>query len=433
MSGNRIALSAQPLRHCAACGRPRGNVRRDWQPITRDGAIIGWTCPACPRWDEPIRRLVGNGGVRFRVVVDATPKGAGKRRQATRTLATLDEARAFVEQVRAEVAAARTFRRPDVETVAQLCERWLASRRDVRQVTRDGYRNALAPALRRIGDRDVRTLTVADVEALAEWMGSEGGRRGQPLGPRSVRAALVALSQAFDVATHEEAVDRNVVRLARRPRQRTRVGKDLEHWKPDDLRRFREHADTDPLAGAWRLTLCGLTRADVMGLRWSDVDLDAGTVTVRQGRVALDDGDAVDEPKSPQRRRIVPVEEIHSGTVAALRALRAAQAADRLAAGTAWHDSGLVVVDALGRGLRPEVYSDRFRRLCADAGVPVIRLHSVRHSLAFWLHREGTLAADAAALLGHTIEVHLATYLPESGASGIASAAAALGRATARW
>ena len=78
-----------------------------------------------------------------------------------------------------------------------------------------------------------------------------------------------------------------------------------------------------------------------------------------------------------------------------------------------------------------ETYSHRFQRLCRDAGVTPITLHAVRHSLAFWLHREGVAPADAAALLGHTVEVHLSTYLPHSGASGIASAARALGRASA--
>jgi integrase len=244
------------------------------------------------------------------------------------------------------------------------------------------------------------------------------------------RPALVALGQAFDTAVREGMVTRNVVRLARRPRQRKRVGRDLEHWQPAELLTFRSTADRDPLAAAWRLTLCGLTRADVMGLRWSDVDLEAGTVTVRTGRVALDHGYHVDEPKSAQRRRRVPVETIHPGTVAALRSLRVAQAADRLKAGEVWAESGLVVVDALGAPLRPETYSDRFRRLCATAGVSKITLHSVRHSLAFWLHSLGVTPADAAALLGHTVEVHLSTYLPESGATGIAAAAAALGRVT---
>lgn len=90
---------------------------------------------------------------------------------------------------------------------------------------------------------------------------------------------------------------------------------------------------------------------------------------------------------------------------------------------------GYVVVDEIGDPLAPQVYSDRFRRLCAAAGVRTINLHSVRHSLAFWLHQLGVAPADAAALLGHSVEVHLSTYLPHSGAAGIQAAARSLGAA----
>jgi len=297
-------------------------------------------------------------------------------------------------------------------------------------VTVKGYREALVPALRLIGSKDVREIGIREVETMTDSLAREGGRYGQPLSPRSVRAALGAMAQAFDLATREGTVSRNVVRLARRPRYRQRVGTDLEHWQLAELLRFREVADSDPLAAAWRLTLCGLTRADVMGLRWSDVDLDKGSVTVRTGRVALAKGDHTDEPKSAQRRRTVPVEEIHPGTVALLRSLKATQAADRLKAGEIWQESGLVVVDAIGVPLRPEVYSDRFRRLCSAAGVTPIRLHSVRHSLAFVLTGAGVLPGNAAALLGHTTEVFLSTYNPERGATGIREAAAALHRVT---
>ena len=64
-----------------------------------------------------------------------------------------------------------------------------------------------------------------------------------------------------------------------------------------------------------------------------------------------------------------------------------------------WQDSGLVVVDWLGRPVRPDGYSDRFAELCQEAGVPRLRLHNVRHSVALMLHQHGVAPADSAALL----------------------------------
>ncbi len=261
-------------------------------------------------------------------------------------------------------------------------------------------------------------------------MGTGGGSRGQGLGPRAVKGALGALAQVLDLAMREDAVSRNVARIVRRPRIRKIAGTDLQHWQPQDLQRFLDHTDSDPLAAAWRLTCCGMTRADVLGLRWSDIDLETGVVKVSQGRVALDHADHTDDPKSDARRRAIPFEAMWPGTVAALRALSARQAANQLMLGVQYADSGgLVVLDVLGKPVRPEWYSDRFRQLCLGAGVPVITLHSVRHSLAFWMHREGVTPADAAALLGHTVEVHLSTYLPHSGTRGIDAAAEVPGRA----
>lgn len=383
-----------------------------------------------PREQEPIRLVQTKGSEhRYVVTIDVAAPGA-RRRQIKRSYRSLKDARVFVTTTRAGLASG-TYAPPSAETLRQLCDRWLDSRRDIRLVTVEGYRLQLAPVLRHLGDRKVQSITLNDVESLIVWMGREGGKRGQGLGPRSVRAALIALSQALDLAARENTVSRNVARLARRPRSRTVAGTDLEHWQPEQLRAFVEHSDTDELAAAWRLTACGLTRADVLGLRWSDIDFGDGVVRVSQGRVALGKGFHVDDPKSLSRRRALPVEAMWPGTVALLRSLSARQAKDRLKAGAAWTDSGLVVVNSLGQPLRPARYSDRFRNLCKAAAVPSITLHSVRHSLAFWLHREGVTPADAAALLGHTVEVHLSTYLPHSGASGIASAAQALGRAAA--
>lgn len=89
--------------------------------------------------------------------------------------------------------------------------------------------------------------------------------------------------------------------------------------------------------------------------------------------------------------------------------------------------AGLVVVDALGTPLRPEWYSDHFRRLCTQAGVPRIRLHAIRHTLADALAATPEVAViDAASLLGHTLAVFQSTYA-KSRQDGINRAAATLG------
>lgn len=153
--------------------------------------------------------------------------------------------------------------------------------------------------------------------------------------------------------------------------------------------------------------------------------MDACTVDVRAGRVRIDGSHTeTDATKSGRSRRLVPVEALHPGTVAILRSLRARQAAERLAAGSAYRDSGLVLVDALGEPVTPERFTAAFGSLCRDAGVPVVRMHWLRHTLATILHRAGVEAADAAMVLGHSTQVHLTHYVTPT-QRGVDRAAAA--------
>jgi len=155
-------------------------------------------------------------------------------------------------------------------------------------------------------------------------------------------------------------------------------------------------------------------------MKWEAIDLARGEVVLQAGRVLLDGHrTATDDPKSSASHRTVPTEELHPGTVALLRRLKARQAEEKLAPRRRWlPGEGYVLVDRLGRPIRPEAYSDRFAVLCRAAGVPLVKLHSVRHTLALMMHRAGQAPADAAAVLSHTVAVHLSTYvsLNEKGA-----------------
>jgi integrase len=318
-----------------------------------------------------------------------------------------------------------TLVKPTAVTFDALCQRWLDSRHDVREVTQLGYAYVLKAARAQLGQARVQDLTRSDIESVIRSIRDRG------LSHRSMVYTLGAIRQVLAYGITEGSIAINVAASVKAPRKQHSDARPVAVWEPAELVKFRAIADTDDWAAAWRLTLCGLRRSEVLGMRWDAVDLHRGEAVVQAGRVLLDGHrTATDDPKSSASHRTVPVEELHPGTVALLRSLRARQAADRLVLGTGYPETGYVLVDPLRMPIRPEAYSDRFAVLCRTAGVPVVKLHSVRHTLALMMHRAGQAPADAAALLGHTVAVHLSTYVPLT-EKGARTAASGLGAAIA--
>ena len=123
----------------------------------------------------------------------------------------------------------------------------------------------------------------------------------------------------------------------------------------------------------WLLTAStGMRRSEALGLRWSDVDLDEGSLSVRQVYVAYAKVRTMKEPKTATSRRTLPLSD---RVVAELRVTRRRQAEERLAAGAAWSDSGLVFTDEIGRPLSPPRVSTAFKRAVKASGLLPISLH----------------------------------------------------------
>lgn len=412
---------------CRSCERMTRSTAK-WSPVIRRGEVVGHTCPACPKYDEPIRRTVNGAGVRFRVTLDIGADKSGRRRQETRVCTSLADARAHMDTRGAEVRQARRdgalVSGRDLMTVDTLCTEWLESRRgECREVTREGYEHVLKPVRRRLGSRQVQSLTRADVLALRTWLGSEGGRRGQVLSERSVRASLTAFKQVLDYGVHTVGIVReNVARGVRAPKSHEPDAVSLERWTAAEVVAFTTYTDADPHAGAWRLVAAGLRRSEVLGLAWDAVDFDAGTVTVRQSRVPVGKGWQIGRPKSSESHRTIRPDDVLPGTMTALKRLRVSSVPA---------SSGLVVVDALGQPVGPQAFSARFSVLAAAAGVPAIHMHSTRHTVAHLLHEAGEPPVNSARYLGHTLAVHLSTYLFAT-SDGVTSAGTRLGQVLAR-
>ena len=134
-------------------------------------------------------------------------------------------------------------------------------------------------------------------------------------------------------------------------------------------------------AARWTVALAlGLRQSEALGLRWTDVDLDNGTLSVRRGLHRVGGrGLVYEEPKAERSRRTLALPE---QLVAALRSHRATQLEERIAAGPLWESNDLVFAQANGRPIERKSDWKAWKNLLNEAGVREVRLHDGRHTAA---------------------------------------------------
>ncbi len=162
------------------------------------------------------------------------------------------------------------------------------------------------------------------------------------------------------------------------------------------------------------MALRGLRRGEASGLRWCDLDLDSGTVVI-SGQLQQYDGHVVlCPPKTAHSQRIIALDRT---TIAALRAHRSRQLAERTLAGAGYVDSGYVFTRPNGDPMAPDWLSRYFRQLNDASGLPPVRLHDLRHGAATLALAAGADLKVVQDMLGHSSIVLTAdTYtsvLPE--------------------
>ena len=148
-----------------------------------------------------------------------------------------------------------------------------------------------------------------------------------------------------------------------------------------------------------------MRRGEVLGLRWQDVDLDAGKLRIRQqiGRVG---GELRAGPvKTRAGNRDLP---IPNQARSALLTRQQQQAVDREAFGRAWQDTGLVFTTRSGRPVEPRNLVRSFHRICDHNKLRVIKVHHLRHTTTSLLKKLHVPPRDAQMILGHA---HISTTM----------------------
>ncbi|MQY04534.1 tyrosine-type recombinase/integrase [Actinomadura macrotermitis] len=151
-------------------------------------------------------------------------------------------------------------------------------------------------------------------------------------------------------------------------------------WTPALTRIFLQRARGHRLYALYHLiAFRGLRRGEACGLRWKDLDLAGKTVDVCWQITQNGTQTAQGKPKSEAGEATVSLD---TATVKELRAHKARQNAERLAAGNAWTETGFVFTTPTGQPVMPNDITDDFEQLSMEAGLPSIRLHDLRHGAA---------------------------------------------------
>ncbi|MFF8267730.1 tyrosine-type recombinase/integrase [Streptomyces sp. NPDC016562] len=205
------------------------------------------------------------------------------------------------------------------------------------------------------------------------------------------------LKSALEHAVREDELPRNVARNVQSTAPRPRRFRPLTAAEALQL---LQAARADRLHALYELALrTGLRRGELLGFRWEDLDLNAGTATIRRSLQRTRTGGLTHLPtktRASERRIALPAECLHF-----LKEHKERQHKERATAGPGWRDSGLVFTTPTGQPLDPANLARGFRTCLDRAGLRRIRFHDLRHSTATLLLKQGVDLVVIKELLGH--------------------------------
>ena len=313
---------------------------------------------------------------------------------------------------------------PSRQLVSAYLEEWLDGLRLAPSTMASYRKNVRLHLVPYIGAAQLAQLTTARINAVYRELERSGRRdhigerTGEALSARTVRYLHTILHKALGAAVKSHRLARNPAADAEPPTAKQAKAPEMHPWNADQLAAFLAWSKTaSQLHVLWTvLAMTGMRRGECLTLRWRDVDLDAGTVSVRRSVGVIrvkGEGASIEEGDTKSGRpRVI---DLDAATVAQLRAYRRERGLMHLSLA---RDEALVFGDHEGAHRHPERVSRTFRgeqarcrKTLGEAAPPAIRLHDLRHTHATLLLQAREPVHVVSQRLGHAnATITLAVY-----------------------
>ena len=289
-------------------------------------------------------------------------------------------------------------------TVAEFLERWLFDYAETNTSPRtvQGYHGVVQRYLvPKFGTLALAKLTPQHVQGLYSDM------LGRGLSAMTTLHAHRVLREALSHAVKWGLLGRNVCDAVDPPRPRK---KEMASLDAPDIQRFLDTASSSTYGPVFFLALyTGMRRSELLGLKWSRVDVESKTISVTQTLQRIRGrGLVVMEPKTDRSRRLVS---LPPSAVALLRGLRAKQREDSQSLGLDSHNVGFVFARPDGSPIDPDAVTHAFTRIVKTLGLSHVRFHDLRHTHASMMLKQGVHPKIVSERLGHSsVVITLDTY-----------------------
>ena len=311
-------------------------------------------------------------------------------------------------------------------TLSELMDEWLDSKQgDPKKSTLASYRIvADVRIIPNLGSIQIQKLTTVHLNRLYRTLLDEPrlGRQ-KPLSSNSVRNTHMVMRGALAYAVDNGYIATNVALKTIRPWNACEDAKDPKFWTAEELRSFLAGIEDHPFYLAYYVAgMTGVRRGELLALEWGDIDFINKRMSIRRALSCVGYKLEVTKPKTKKSTRAI---DLDPKTIAMLQEHHRQQAEEWLANGRTGARPSLLFTQN-GSFIHPDRFSKVFRNLVVKSGLPLLRLHDVRHTHASLLLLGGWHPKVVQERLGHSsitvtmdLYSHLIPGMQETAAAGL--------------